>query len=670
MRPRYAVLFVLVLAVGGILPCRAWSATYYVSASGGNNANSCAASQNTTTPRQTVTAGIACLSGGDTLIVKDGSYPEYLEDLIPSGSSGSPTTIRAEHARQAILTPQTGSPTQSGILIGLNQIRQWITIDGIVVDAQNTGRSGMGVRTPGDSTPVHAGSHDVTLQNVEIKNIPNDNNPCSSGSNTDGMGFDGAVYRITVRNSHIHDIGTGAVADPNNCGPNHIFYSYCIYTSAVESVFENNEMDHCSSYSFHNFAADTYGSSIYRGNFIHHNGGPALIACPGDNNQVYNNIFWQNGIGPFNPQRGALLLGGSCKGTPTTGNQVYNNTFYQNVGDGGVSGCIALSYSGAVAVNNTIIRNNICYQNTPADIIQINNGTGTVQDHNLLGTNPVFASASPTVAADFQLTPGSVAALESGVATALFSTDYAGITRPQPAGGIWDIGAYEYVTGGSSGVPTSGHWKFDEGGGTSALDSSGNGNTGTLIGGPTYVPGRVGPYALAFNGTTAVVTAPVANNPQYTWAHLVKATQPPSTTAVMHTLTNGNDQTEPFSFAWGHDTASFRQAAAHQAINGNYYAAQIPSPLSANVWYHIAGTYDGTTLRVYLNGVLQATTPGVPAPLAPTGSLYMGGGSRPNTNFAGSIDDVLLYQRALTDPEILALYQSTLGSVRHRITSQ
>lgn len=49
-----------------------------------------------------------------------------------------------------------------------------------------------------------------------------------------------------------------------------------------------------------------------------------------------------------------------------------------------------------------------------------------------------------------------------------------------------------------------GHWKLDEGGGTVARDSSGNGNDGTLEGGPTVVAGQFG-QALAFNNNRVII---------------------------------------------------------------------------------------------------------------------------------------------------------------------
>src|SRR3990167_8862308 len=60
-------------------------------------------------------------------------------------------------------------------------------------------------------------------------------------------------------------------------------------------------------------------------------------------------------------------------------------------------------------------------------------------------------------------------------------------------------------------APTSGlvgYWNFDEGSGATVADSSGNGNNGTLSGGPTWVTGKVGSGALSFDGTNDYINIP------------------------------------------------------------------------------------------------------------------------------------------------------------------
>jgi hypothetical protein len=78
--------------------------------------------------------------------------------------------------------------------------------------------------------------------------------------------------------------------------------------------------------------------------------------------------------------------------------------------------------------------------------------------------------------------------------------------------------------------------------------------------------------------------------------------------------------------------------------------------LATNTWYHVAATWDGATVKIYVNGVLDMT------PVSRTGTIstdtrpvYLGGrwGNTDVTN--GSVDDVRFYSRALTQPEIAAL---------------
>jgi chitodextrinase len=71
-------------------------------------------------------------------------------------------------------------------------------------------------------------------------------------------------------------------------------------------------------------------------------------------------------------------------------------------------------------------------------------------------------------------------------------------------------------------------------------------------------------------------------------------------------------------------------------------------------WTHVATTYDGTTLSLYVNGVLKASLPVTGAITQSTGPLRMGGNDVWNEWFAGLIDDVRVYNRALTPAELQA----------------
>jgi hypothetical protein len=123
---------------------------------------------------------------------------------------------------------------------------------------------------------------------------------------------------------------------------------------------------------------------------------------------------------------------------------VYNNTIYSNGGY-----CIQLGVAGAgLSVNNSFFQNNICYQNG-TDAISVQNGSGNITNgSNILGTNPQFVNVG---GGDFHLQSGSPAESGGINLSTVFTTDYAGTTRP--SSGAWPRGAY--AVGGSSGPVTN-----------------------------------------------------------------------------------------------------------------------------------------------------------------------------------------------------------------------
>src|SRR5262245_28499686 len=86
-----------------------------------------------------------------------------------------------------------------------------------------------------------------------------------------------------------------------------------------------------------------------------------------------------------------------------------------------------------------------------------------------------------------------------------------------------------------------------------------------------------------------------------------------------------------------------------------------PTALPVNTWTHLAATFDGTTVRLYVNGA-QVASQAQTSPLAPTtGTLQIGGDAYPGENFVGRIDEGRSYNRALSPAEILSDMNTPVG---------
>jgi hypothetical protein len=87
---------------------------------------------------------------------------------------------------------------------------------------------------------------------------------------------------------------------------------------------------------------------------------------------------------------------------------------------------------------------------------------------------------------------------------------------------------------------------------------------------------------------------------------------------------------------------------------------QGPEVLSVDRWYFLAGTYDGATMRLYVDGVLAASRPytaGIGAP--PSFGLRLGAmGFSQTYGIDGVVDEVMIYARALSDAEVAQLHAS------------
>jgi Right handed beta helix region len=397
------LLFLLVL----LCPLLSQAATYYVSKSG-SNGNSCATAQSAgSSAKLTINDGAACVSGGDTLIVQDGVYDEWLNDVTPSGSAGAPTTFKAQNRFGATIRPPAIAWI-GGIALGTG--RQWIVIDGFVIDLVNTYNTGI----------MAAGSH-IVVQYNEVKNMVPPSDPANGGA---GLNTSVTCTDVVFAHNKVHDL---AMAEPvtNN--------THGIYIKCNNVVVENNEFYNIASHGIQQYNQNTRpeegstGSSnlIVRNNYVHDVYSRGILLSSGSNNVAYNNVVYRAGLGDNRP---AMHLGEFCTFNCSTP-QAYNNTVVSSPGN-----CIRLS-----ATQNATVKNNICWQNGVDSVVH-DGDTNTTSDHNLEGVNPQFAGTT-----DFHLTANSVAALDTGVTIGLFNTDFEG--NPRPGGSpAWDRGADERVS--------------------------------------------------------------------------------------------------------------------------------------------------------------------------------------------------------------------------------
>jgi glucose/arabinose dehydrogenase len=202
-------------------------------------------------------------------------------------------------------------------------------------------------------------------------------------------------------------------------------------------------------------------------------------------------------------------------------------------------------------------------------------------------------------------------------------------------------------------------YAFNEGAGTFLGDASGLDNNGT-VNGATWAAGKNG-GALSFNGTSNWVTVADANSLDLTNGTTLEAWVKPAALGSWRTALL-KEATGTMSYAlYASDNVSRPQGFVH--IGTADRGVQGPASLALNTWSHLATTYDGAVLRLYVNGVEAATRALTGGIVASAGPLRLGGNSVWGEYFSGSQDDVRVYSRALSAAEVQADMNTPVGSV-------
>ena len=199
------------------------------------------------------------------------------------------------------------------------------------------------------------------------------------------------------------------------------------------------------------------------------------------------------------------------------------------------------------------------------------------------------------------------------------------------------------------------HYAFDEGSGSVATDATGNGNDGKIHG-AQYVEVEEG-YALQFDGQDDYVEIPNSDGLKLAHTLTVEVWVNSSFSSTGSVISKNGGSPLRQNYAIG----LRENAIVFQLVEPPEVEREVLGPrIMAGVWQHIVGTYDGNAIKIYIDGKLAGTTNcgrfdvgTYDGPLCIGVSQY---GGKILGHFAGQIDDVRIYSRALPAEEIHASY--------------
>jgi len=236
------------------------------------------------------------------------------------------------------------------------------------------------------------------------------------------------------------------------------------------------------------------------------------------------------------------------------------------------------------------------------------------------------------------------------------NTSYSYIVRAQDAPG--NLGPYSNVASATTlnvNPQLVAAYSFDEGTGTTVADLSGHGNNGTVSNATWASAGKFG-KALTFNGTTALVTIPDAPMLRLTAGMTLEAwVNPVINGGWRDVIYKGNDN----YYLEGSNSSGF--PGVGMTVGSTQAEAFGAASLPTNTWTFLAATYDGTTLRFYVNGTQVSSAARTGSIVTSFNALQIGGDSIYGQFFQGMIDEVRVYNVALSPAQLQADMATAVG---------
>ncbi len=258
------------------------------------------------------------------------------------------------------------------------------------------------------------------------------------------------------------------------------------------------------------------------------------------------------------------------------------------------------------------------------------------------GTDPLLCTAS----INYTITVNACGAIAIAPAAALSAT--LGTAHTTTFSGSGGSGSYTWTM---SPTPLSGQaaWWTGE---NSSLDVTGSAN-GSQLNGVSFAAGKMG-RAFSFDGVddAVSVTDSAALKPAQisleAWVY-ASAAQAAGSTVVMKTTSSAATDGYGLGYVSATQFGFWINAAATNRVVTS-------AALSTGAWHHVVGTYDGATIRLYVDGVQVGTGAAYAAAITHSAQPLLIGRSAGGAGWLGQIDEVALYNRALTAAEVSANY--------------
>lgn len=208
-----------------------------------------------------------------------------------------------------------------------------------------------------------------------------------------------------------------------------------------------------------------------------------------------------------------------------------------------------------------------------------------------------------------------------------------------------------------------GAWLFEEISGNQMKDSSDNGNDGDIDGGPGLVDGYFG-KAMEFDGQDDVIIIPDSDSLELEFVTMAAWINLRSYTEDARIITQEVDGDPYSTYSLTMGGAGWKKLEIRISLDNSRKRLYSNMDIPLNTWVHVAATYDGEKVIFYIDGELEMESPQTGTLLTTDNPLYIGASQFWDPRFIdGLLDDVVLFNVALTQDQVRELVEDGIGNV-------